>query len=146
MKPVSTSANARIYVKIVADLFHPGHVRFLKAARTIGGHLTVCVVPDERVAVAKNRHPILSLAERAEIVAACRYVDQVITDGPKVTTLDFMRENGFDLYVFGARDAAELSERRADCRELPNNMIMQIDYTTGISTTEIIARIAASLE
>lgn len=133
----------RLYTKLVGDLFHLGHVRFLKAAKEFGHHLTVCVVPDERVMKIKRR-PILNTQERIEVIAACRYVDAVIQNGPKEITLKFMKENGFDLYVFGAKDEAEYKQKLADCKELPLSMIRQLPYTEGISTTEILKRIDES--
>jgi cytidyltransferase-like protein len=130
----------RIYTKLVADLFHFGHVRFLKEARFLGSHLTVCVVPDERVGLAK-RAPFLTTDERKEVVAACRWVDEVITDGPKIITLDFMKKNQFDLYVFAAKDDLEYNQKLLDCQDLPGSMIRRLDYTAGISSTDVVGRI-----
>ena len=132
----------RIYTKVVADLFHHGHVSLLRTARELGTHLTVCVVPDERVALAKRR-PIMTTGERAAVVAACRYVDAVITDGPRVITLAFMRDNDFSVYAFGARDEAEYAVKLADCAELPETMLRRLPYTSGVSSTEIRRRVLA---
>jgi cytidyltransferase-like protein len=133
----------RIYTKVVADLFHFGHVASLRAARELGTHLTVCVVPDERVALLKRR-PIMTTEERVQVVAACRYVDAVITDGPRVTTLAFMRSNDFALYAFGAKDEAEYLQKRQDCAELPEAMLRRLPYARGVSSTEIRRRVLAN--
>ena len=130
----------KIYAKVVADLMHPGHVEFFRKARALGDSLTVNVVPDERVARAK-RKPVMSTQERATMVAACRYVDEVIVDGPKVITREFMQARGFDVYAFGANGDGELATKLADCEDLPEDMKVRVDYTAGISTTEIIARV-----
>lgn len=130
----------RIYTKIVGDLFHPGHVSFLKSARAWGGHLTVCVVPDDRVAQLKRR-PIMTVEERKVVVAACRYVDAVISDGPRVITRSFMAESQYDIYAFGAADDAELVTKLADCADLPETMRVRIPYSPGISTSLLIDRI-----
>lgn len=130
----------RLYTKIVGDLFHAGHVRFLAEARALGSHLTVCVVPDERVALAKRR-PVMNTVERATVVAACRHVDAVITDGPRIITPSFLDQHGFDLYVFGAKDDAELSAKLADCPDVPDWRRRRLPYLDGISTTDIIERI-----
>lgn len=82
----------RVYAKVVADLMHPGHVRFFRGARVLGTHLTVCVVPDGRVAAFKGRPPLFSTEERVEMVSSCRWVDAVITDGPRITTMEFIEE------------------------------------------------------
>lgn len=129
----------KIYAKVVADLMHPGHVDFFRQARNLGDSLTVNVVPDERVALLKRR-PILTTHERVQLVSACRYVDNVITDGPKVITRAFMNARGLHIYAFGATDANELKIKLADCEDLPPEMKVQIPYTAGISTTDLIQR------
>jgi rfaE bifunctional protein nucleotidyltransferase chain/domain len=61
------------------DLLHVGHVRYLEAARREGDWLAVGVNSDASVARAKGPgRPILSQAERAEIVAALAAVDAVV--------------------------------------------------------------------
>ena len=130
-----------VYAKVVADLLHPGHIRFFKKARALGTHLTVCVVPDERVFAYKNRMPVFTLEERVEMVASCRWVDAVITDGPKVITKSFMDVQGFALYAFGALDDKEMASKLRDCPDLPENMRAVIPYTPGISSSAIYARI-----
>ena len=37
----------RVYAEMVADLFHRGHVEFLKRARALGDYLIVGVMSDE---------------------------------------------------------------------------------------------------
>lgn len=130
----------KIYAKVVADLMHPGHIDFFRRARSLGDSLIVNVVNDERVTLTKRR-PVLSTKERMQLVSACRYVDEVIIDGPKVISKDFMTARGFHIYAFGASDANELQMKLADCEDLPPEMKVQIPYTEGISTTNIIGRI-----
>ena len=78
---------------MVGDLFHPGHVALLRAARAFGDHLVVGVLSDEVVAAYKRR-PIMSLAERAEMIGACRYVDEVLPAAPYRVTTRFPDETG----------------------------------------------------
>ena len=66
---------------MVGDLFHPGHVALLRAARDLGDQLVVGVLLDETAAAYKRR-PIMTLAERVAVIAACRYVDEVLPDAP----------------------------------------------------------------
>jgi rfaE bifunctional protein nucleotidyltransferase chain/domain len=61
------------------DLLHVGHVRYLEAARREADRLIVAVNDDESVRAHKGPHrPILSAADRAELVAALRAVDYVV--------------------------------------------------------------------
>jgi cytidyltransferase-like protein len=138
----SDDREVRIYTKVVADLFHHGHIRFFKAARELGTHLTVGVVPDDRVAAYKGKTPVFSLSERLEIVSACRWVDQVTSNGPKLITKSFMEENNFHIYAFGAFNDQEYSTKLNDCPDLPETMRSVIPYTPGISSTIIRERIA----
>ncbi len=130
-----------IYTKVVADLFHAGHVEFFRQARALGDRLVVQVVGDERVAAAKRR-PIMTQAERLAVVAGCRHVDEVAADGPRVITRAFMDEHGYAVYAYAAYDNAEAVAKRRDCPDLPDDRVAVVLYTTGISTTELLRRIA----
>jgi rfaE bifunctional protein nucleotidyltransferase chain/domain len=61
------------------DLLHVGHVRYLQAAAAEADRLIVAVNGDRSVSSLKGSgRPILSAADRAELVAAVRGVDYVI--------------------------------------------------------------------
>jgi rfaE bifunctional protein nucleotidyltransferase chain/domain len=61
------------------DLLHVGHVRYLAAARAEADRLVVAINEDESVARLKGPgRPILSAADRAEMVAALEAVDYVV--------------------------------------------------------------------
>lgn len=130
----------KIYAKGVFDLVHYGHVNFLKKARSLGDWLTVGVTPDERV-ISMKRQPLFNVQRRAEVISAIRYVDEVFTDGPREITVDFMQKHNFNFYVFGTLNESERAIRLHDCRNLPSDMIIEIPYTYGISTTEILQKI-----
>jgi len=61
------------------DLLHVGHVRYLQAASREADRLIVAINDDESVRRLKgDGRPILSAADRAEMVAALRGVDYVV--------------------------------------------------------------------
>jgi D-glycero-beta-D-manno-heptose 1-phosphate adenylyltransferase len=61
------------------DLLHVGHVRYLHAAKELGGRLIVAVNSDESVRGLKGEgRPLMPAAERAEIIAALADVDAVV--------------------------------------------------------------------
>ena len=61
------------------DLLHVGHVRYLQAAAAEADRLVVAINDDESVRGLKGEgRPILSGADRAELVAALRGVDYVV--------------------------------------------------------------------
>lgn len=61
------------------DLLHVGHVRYLRAARALGDALVVGLNSDASVRRLKGPgRPIMSAAERAEVVGALAGVDAVV--------------------------------------------------------------------
>lgn len=61
------------------DLLHVGHVRYLQAAKALGGRLIVAVNSDESVRALKgDGRPLMPAEERAEILAAFEDVDAVV--------------------------------------------------------------------
>jgi len=61
------------------DILHPGHVRYLQAAKQQGDILVVGVNSDPSVAALKGPgRPLLPAAARAELVAALEPVDYVV--------------------------------------------------------------------
>lgn len=61
------------------DMLHVGHVRYLHAARELGGKLIVAVNADASVRSLKGEgRPVMPAAERAEILAALEDVDAVV--------------------------------------------------------------------
>lgn len=129
-----------VYTRMVADLFHRGHVAYLAAARALGDRLVVYVLDDEHVRAVK-RAPILAQADRIAVVAACRHVDAVVDSGPRVLTPAYMREQGYDVYALGYADDREAQAKLRACSELPPDMRLLIPYTEGISSSAIRARI-----
>jgi D-glycero-beta-D-manno-heptose 1-phosphate adenylyltransferase len=61
------------------DVFHVGHVRYLRAAKQLGGRLVVAINSDDSVRKLKGQgRPVMPAEERAEILAALADVDAVI--------------------------------------------------------------------
>jgi rfaE bifunctional protein nucleotidyltransferase chain/domain len=61
------------------DLLHVGHVRYLRAAKELGGKLVVAINSDNSVRALKGEaRPVMPAEERAEIIAALADVDAVV--------------------------------------------------------------------
>jgi len=61
------------------DLLHVGHVRYLRAAKQLGGRLVVAINSDDSVRALKGEgRPLMPAEERAEILAALADVDAVV--------------------------------------------------------------------
>ena len=90
----------RVYVDMVADLFHYGHVELLRQARALGDYLLVGVHADDAV-LAHKRKPILTMDERVACVAGCRYVDEVLPNAPWITGRDWIEKHNIQIVVHG---------------------------------------------
>ena len=128
----------RVYVDMVADLFHYGHVEFLKKAHALGDYLLVGICSDEDVQTNKWKC-ILTMEERAASVAGCRYVDEVVPDTPWIIDRAWIEKHKIDLVVHGDDFSQEQLE---SIYHVPISMgiFRTVPYTPGISTTEIIRR------
>lgn len=74
---MASSENKRVLVGGVFSIIHPGHIFFLKKARSLGDHLTVVLTHDRNVK--KKRGMIIVPAkERKTVMESIRYVDSVI--------------------------------------------------------------------
>lgn len=132
-----------IYVDVVCDLFHPGHVEFLKQARALGDGLIVGVCSDDDVATYKPR-PVMTLDERVAMLRACRYVDQVIPNAPLHCTRAWLDQIGAAFVCHGDDfPKEELDYWYGDLAG--TGRLKVVPYTRGISTRDIIARIAGRL-
>ena len=129
----------RVYVDIVGDLFHSGHVEFLKKARALGDYLIVGVLADD-VVQGYKREPVLTLEERVNVIQACRYVDEVIVAPPLRLTEEMVRDLDIHLVVHGDDfNKAVLEDQYGVSLKL--GIFRTVPYTPGVSTTGIINRI-----
>ncbi len=61
------------------DILHVGHVRYLKAAKELGGRLIVAINSDSSVRTLKGEgRPVTTEQERAEVLSALADVDAVV--------------------------------------------------------------------
>lgn len=89
------------------DLLHVGHVRYLRAAKQLGGRLIAAVNSDASVRALKGEgRPLIPEDERAEILSALADVDAVVIfPEPDVRTL--IREIRPDIHAKGTDYTAE---------------------------------------
>lgn len=127
---------------MVADLFHYGHVNFLKQASRHGDFLLVGVHADETVESYK-RKPILTMEERVASVEGCRYVDEVVPNAPLEITREWIDKHKIDLIIHGDDVAPEVRDAWYGV-PIEMGIYQSVGYTAGISTTELISRIKAA--
>ncbi len=142
-KRVDTSpAASRVYVDMVGDLFHAGHVALLREARRHGDRLVVGVLSDDTAAAYKRR-PIMTLAERVAVIESCRYVDEVVPDAPFRVSEDFLAEHAITVVVHGD----DLSPEGAESiygSAVASGTFVTVPRAGSISTTQLIRRVLES--
>jgi len=122
------------------DILHPGHVRYLSAARGLGDHLVVAVNSDRSVRSIKDPgRPVMDEQARAELVAALGCVDTVIVFDED-TPLDVIRYLVPDILVKGG-DWREADIVGADVVRQAGGEVRTIAFEPGFSTSGIIQRI-----
>ncbi|HKG77815.1 MAG TPA: D-glycero-beta-D-manno-heptose 1-phosphate adenylyltransferase [Pyrinomonadaceae bacterium] len=134
------SAGARlVFTNGVFDLLHVGHVRYLAQARALGDALIVAINSDRTVRELKGPdRPIFDQAERAEILAALRYVDYVsvfddVSPRSLIATLlpDVLVKGGdYDLHQIHGREEVEAA----------GGKVISLPFVQGASSTTIIER------
>lgn len=133
-----------IYTGGTFDLYHAGHARFLARCAELG-EVTVSLNTDEFIEEYKGKPPVISFADRAEVLLSTRSVSQVIPNSggsdsrwaieavmPDIIAIgtdwarrDYYKQMGFDQDWLDDRAIA----------------LIYIPYTQGISSTAVKERI-----
>ena len=121
------------------DLLHAGHIRYLQAAASEADRLVVAVNDDPVAATKGPGRPILSAADRAEVVAALRGVDYV-TIFPEATVTPLLELLQPDVHCKGTDYTVEsVPERDTVLRY--GGRIAIVGDPKDHSTRDLLARI-----
>lgn len=127
----------------VFDLLHPGHLRYLRAARAEADVLVVGLNSDRSVRANKGAdRPITPEGERAEILAAFACVDAVVIFDEE-TPAEIVRALQPDVLVKGA-DWPEDQIVGRDTVEARGGRVVRVPVEPGHSTTSMIERIRST--
>ncbi|NJF26004.1 adenylyltransferase/cytidyltransferase family protein [Thermococcus sp. Bubb.Bath] len=91
----------RVLVGGVFDILHVGHIHFLKQAKSLGDELVVIVANDATVERNKGRKPVNTAEDRAELLRAIRYVDEVYVGSPNAIDYELVRQIDPDIVAIG---------------------------------------------
>jgi len=136
-----------VYTGGTFDLFHSGHVNLLKRCREIAGPtglVGASLNTDDFIWQFKNKRPICSEEERAEVLSACRYVDKVVMNVGGTDSRIAIDQVGPNYIVVGS-DWAEkdyYSQMSFDQKWLDDRGIglVYVPYTKTISSSAIRGR------
>lgn len=119
------------------DLLHVGHVRYVRAAKQLGGKLVVAINSDESIRALKgDGRPLLPAEERAEILSALSDVDAVVIF-PERDVRAIVREIRPDIHAKGTDYTRESVPERDTVIECGGRVEIVGDPKNH-STTEII--------
>ena len=122
------------------DILHPGHTRYLHAAKAFGDYLVVAVNSDQSVRAIKGEgRPILPQDARTELLAALSCVDGVVIfdEENPLRVIQYLVPH---ILVKGG-DWKEDEIIGADVVRKAGGEVMRIPYVSGFSTTDLIKKI-----
>ena len=140
IKALKAEGKRIVFTNGCFDLLHPGHLRYLYAARQMGDYLVVAVNTDRSVKAIKGENrPIQSQDERTELLAALSFVDAVVLfdeDNP----LKLIQQLLPDVLVKGG-DWTENTIIGADVVQKAGGVVKSLPFVAGYSTTAMIGKI-----
>lgn len=122
------------------DLLHPGHIKYLEEAKSLGDRLVVAVNDDLSIRRLKgDLRPVNELAFRMQMLAALSCVDWVVSfseDTPENIYCKLLP----DILVKGGDYSADRVAGAA-CVQAAGGKVKILDFHAGHSTTNLIQRI-----
>ena len=129
-----------VYTGGTFDLFHAGHVEFLRRCSELGS-VVVSLNTDEFIEEYKGKPPVISYADRRDVLLACRYVDSVVPNTGGSDSRIAIESVMPDLVVIGSdwarRDYYTQMAFDQDWLDERGIGLCYIPYTQGISSTAI---------
>lgn len=123
------------YTTGVFDMFHIGHLNILKRAKEKCDYLIVGVSTDECVESYKHHTPVIPYEDRAAIVEAIKYVDEVVPQETMDKT-EFLKKRHFDVMFHGDEwKGTELYNRYEGEFAKYGARIEYLPHTDGISSS-----------
>jgi D-glycero-beta-D-manno-heptose 1-phosphate adenylyltransferase len=141
VKEVQGAGHQVVFTNGCFDLLHPGHVRYLEAARALGDALIVGVNTDasvKRLGKGGGR-PFTPETDRVRVLAACACVDRVVLFGED-TPLALITRLAPDILVKGGDyQLDEIVGREVVLAR--GGRVLALPFVPGYSTTSLIDRI-----
>ena len=123
------------YTTGVFDLFHIGHLNIIRQAKEHCDWLIVGVSTDELVISTKNKRPVIPYKDRAAIVSALKYVDEVVPQENKDKYAAWEKYHFQKMFVGSDWRGTPEWDRWETVFAPLNVQIVYFPYTVGISST-----------
>lgn len=125
------------YLGGVWDLFHIGHLNYIKKAKEMCDYLIVDVTPDELVFRQKQKYSVIGEKDRLEVVRAIKYVDraELSDDGRDIGALE---KYGYNVLFLSEDHRGKEYYNNLEKEMMRRGVeVIYIPYTQGISSTQI---------
>jgi glycerol-3-phosphate cytidylyltransferase len=144
-------AKRTVYTGGTFDLFHAGHVNFLRQCKKIAGRkgwVIVVLNTDEFITKYKGSPPIHSYEQRASILYGCSYVNFVYPNTGGADSKPAIEQINPDFIVVGddwaCKDYYAQMQFTQEWLDKKDITLIYVPYTKDISTTELKRRILQS--
>lgn len=140
LTPLKATGLKVVFTNGVFDLVHPGHVRYLQAARALGDVLVVALNSDASVRRLKgDKRPVINEFERSKIMASLECVD-FVTSFDEDTPLNIIVKLMPDILVKGGDYTPDTIVGRNEV-EANGGQCLNLQLVNGVSSTNLIDRI-----
>ena len=134
-----------LYTGGTFDLFHYGHINFLKQCSILSDNIIVSLNTDEFITEYKGSPPIMSYEERKYSLEQCKYVKAIIPNKTGKDSKPTIMSVQPDIIAIGDDWAKKdyytqmgFTQKWLDDKEI---LLVYLAYTQGISTSDIKHRI-----
>ena len=134
----------KVLIQGAFDILNVGHVRVFQFAKSQGDYLIVALNTNELIADYKKREAVQPWEHKAEIIRACRFVDDVI-QAPHFSPLELLKAHNVDVYVV-ADEWVSTKGAEIAYMEAKGGCVAVAPRFTDISTSEIKRRLLAEAE
>lgn len=134
------------YTTGVYDMFHIGHLNVIQKAKEQCDYLIVGVSTDELVQHEKKKTPVIPYEERAAIVAALKYVDQVVPQPDKDKVSAWKKYHFNKMFVGDDWKGTDTWNRFEEQFRPLGVEIVYLPHTDGISSTQLTGVIKSILD
>jgi cytidyltransferase-like protein len=134
-----------IYTGGTFDLFHRGHLEFLRRCHEFGD-VTVALNTDEFISAYKGKPPIMTFEEREAVLLGCRFVEDVVPNEGGEDSRPAIERVAPAMIVIGSdwarKDYYKQMGFSQDWLDERGIGLCYLPYTLGISTTELKRRVS----
>lgn len=130
----------RIYMASCMDIIHSGHFNCMRQAKALGDVLVMGVIADDEIRRCKGP-PVMNQEERAAMIRACRWVDEVIVGVEYYVNCAILDRVQCDFVAHGD-DIPIRKDTGTDAYEEVRSAgkLKIVRRTEGISTTDLVGK------